>query len=109
MKKLLIAAVAAVALAGPAHANIVDDYDHAWVLVGLGFANSVGLYGLPNVASDVGMLTEPQGSMPMYQTRGECLAAERRILAKYKGASHAAGGDGHYLCTPLSAFATPSF
>lgn len=105
-RRALCLLAAALALGGAAHANIISDRD-PWILVGLNWGNSVGLEERDDVAADAEMDHEPPGVMPMYATRGECFAAERRILLKYKGVSHAAGGNGYYLCTPLSAWAIP--
>src|ERR1700722_11606048 len=103
MKKYLFAAAAALALGGTAHANIVPDQDHAWVLIGLNWVNAVGLHTRSDVARDSGMSTEAETAVPMFQTRAECNATLRGILVQYRGASHAAGGGGYYLCAPLSA------
>lgn len=108
MKNLLCAVLLALALpCGSANANLVSARD-PWVLVGLDFLNGLGLYGREDVASDAGV-DNRRGSMPMFDTRGECLAAQRRVLAKYRNVGHADGGFGYYLCTRLSQWARPEF
>ena len=108
MKKYLLAACAASALGGSAHANMVDARD-PWILVGLGWVNGVGLFARDDVAADASIRGEEAGSMPMFATRDQCLAAELRVLAKYKGVDHASGGFGYHLCTPESAWAKSQF
>ena len=105
MKKYLLAAVAALALGGAAHANIIADARDPWILVGLNWANGIGLQGRDDVAQDAG-IGEP-GVMPMFNTRRECQSALKGILIRYRGVSHAGGGGGYYLCAPQSAFAIP--
>jgi|SRR5271163_4915398 len=105
MRKYLLAAVAALALGGSAHANIIANARNPWVLIGLNWANGIGLEGRSDVAQDAG-IGKP-GVMPMFNTRTECQDALQAILTRYRGVSHAGGGGGYYVCALTSAFAIP--
>ena len=89
MKKYLIAACAALALASNASARDVNSQSD-WVLLTLGWANGEGAETLS------------AGLVPEFSNKGACQAALRRALQKDARLSHAEGGGNMYLCTPLS-------
>jgi hypothetical protein len=92
VKKLILAAAAALALSGPAQAI---DSENDWVMLELYWANGEGAK----------MVT--QGLVPEFPTKGACEAALRRELLNHAGLSHAAGGGNLYQCTPLRGWSYP--
>ena len=98
MKKYLLAAVAALALASNVTtASAQLDSETNWLLLGLDWENGAGVVvrdmpaDLPNVV----------GRGPLFATQRACQAALRRVVQKYAGLSHAEGNGGYYLCTSL--------
>jgi hypothetical protein len=85
MKPLILAAVAAVTLAGSAQAIDSTNY---W-------------------ANGEGAKIAQTGLVPEFPTRAACQAALRRELLNHAGLSHAEGGGNLYLCTPLRSWSFP--
>jgi hypothetical protein len=92
MKSLILAAVAALAIGGPAKAI---DSQNDWVMLELYWANGEGA----KIAQS--------GLVPEFPTRAACQAALRRELLNHAGLSHAEGGGNLYLCTPLRSWSFP--
>jgi hypothetical protein len=99
MKKYLLAAVAALAISSTATNAGSDGGD--WILLCVGATNSVGYFIYDDVRADLGLRGEERYP-PSFSSKRACLIAERRLVQKYAGLSHAEGGDHTYLCTQPS-------
>jgi hypothetical protein len=98
MKKYLLAAVAALALASNVTAaNAQLDSETNWLLLGLDWESGAGVV-VRDIPTDIPNVV---GRGPLFATQRACQAALRRVVQKYAGLSHAQGGGGLYLCSPL--------
>jgi hypothetical protein len=92
------------ALGGTAANAAIGD---KWVLLCLGWSNGAGPFVYDDLRRDLGWAGDER-YLPEFPTKAACMAAERRLLQKYAGLSHAEGGDHSYLCTSLDSFAYPA-
>jgi hypothetical protein len=94
MKKYLLAAVAALAIGGPAHAERFED--GRWLLLTLNWGNGEGYY-TPNT----------NGPLVSFDTKRACQDRLQGELNSHRGVPHAYGGDIGLLCIDRNSLALP--
>ena len=90
-----MAAITALALASNVRTNAQSETN--WLLLGLDWENGAGVV-VRDMPADIPNVV---GRGPLFATQRACQAAQRRVVQKYAELSHAEGGGGLYLCSPL--------